>query len=252
MEEKIVSLKKTARLAGLLYLVPGILAFYSLMYVPGQIIDRNDAITTSKNLLLNEFMFRTSIASHLISVTMLLFLAFTLYKLFKQVNEHQAKLLVTLVAIQLPIVFLLEIFDITSLMILKGLVFKTFTALPLQDLSMLFIKIHGYGIMTLEIFWGLWLIPFGLLVFKSGFIPRMLGILLILAGVGYIIDSLTFILFPASRGLTQTVAFIFSGVGEGSTILWLLFIGVKDHLSITVISETETKVRSEITVSEYI
>ncbi len=246
MEEKITSLKKTARLAGLLYLVLGILGFYSIMYVPKRIFVSGDTVTTANNLLVNEFLFRTSIVSHLISVTTFLFLAFTLYKLFKKVNEHQAKLLVALVAVQVPIVFLLETFDITSLMILKGQVFKTLTPLQLQDLSMLFLKIHGYGIMTVEIFWGLWLIPFGQLVYKSVFIPRALGVLLIMAGIGYAVDSLTFMLFPGYRGFTQTAAFIFSGLGEGSTILWLLIIGAKDHLSITIISETETKSRPGI------
>jgi hypothetical protein len=90
-------------------------------------------------------------------------------------------------------------------------------------------------------FWGLWLIPFGLLVYKSVFIPRVLGNLLILAGIGYTVDSLTFILVPTFRVFTQPAAFLFSGLGEGLTILWLLIMGAKDHLSITVFSESDAK-----------
>ena len=244
MKEKIISLKKTARLAGFLYFILGLLAYYALMYVPKKIVVWNDAGTTATNVAANEFLFRTGIASHLISVTIFLFLALVLYKLFRQVNAQQAKLLVALVAVQVPIIFVLETFNITSLMILKGEIFKTAAASQLQSLAILFIKIHGYGIMILEIFWGLWLIPFGQLAYKSVFIPRILGLLLIMAGIGYTLDSLTFVLLPDYRRITQTVAFILSGLGEGSTILWLMIIGVKDHLSISVISETDAKITS--------
>jgi hypothetical protein len=143
--------------------------------------------------------------------------------------------------VQVPIIFLLETFDISSLMMLKGEAFKTATLPHLQEISQLFLKIRGYGLMIVEIFWGLWLIPFGLLVYKSVFIPRVLGVLLILAGIGYTVDSLTFILFPIFRVFTQPAAFLFSGLGEGSTILWLLIMGAKDHLSITVFSESDAK-----------
>ena len=241
MRENIVSLKRTARLAGLLYLILGLLAFYAIMYVPNRIFVRRDSEASAKNLLINEFLFRTSIVSHLISVVIFLFLAFILYKLFKKVNEQQAKLLVALVVVQVPIIFILETFDISSLMMLKGDAFKTATLAQLQDVSQLFFKIRGYGLMTVEMFWGLWLIPFGLLIYKSVFIPRVLGILLILAGIGYTVDSLTFILFPAFRVFTQPTALLFSGLGEGLTILWLLIMGAKDHLSITVFSESDAK-----------
>lgn len=241
MEQNITSLKSTARVAGLLYLILGVLAYYAMMYVPKRIFIGGDALSSANNILSNEFLFRTSIVSHLASAVTFLFLAFVLYKLFKNVNEHRAKVLVALIVVQVPIIFLLETFDLTSLMILKGQLFKSLTLAQVQELSLLFIKIHGYGIMIIEIFWGLWLIPFGQLVYKSVFIPRVLGILLFLAGIGYTFDSLTFMLFPGYHAFTQTVAFIFSGLGEGSTILWLLVIGAKDHLSITVISETDAR-----------
>src|ERR1043166_2857491 len=147
MHENLVSLKRTARLAGLLYLILGLLAFYAIMYVPNRIFVRRDSEASAKNLLINEFLFRTSIISHLISVVIFLFLAFILYKLFKKVNEQQAKLLVALVVVQVPIIFILETFDISSLMMLKGDAFKTATLAQLQDVSQLFFKIRGYGLM---------------------------------------------------------------------------------------------------------
>jgi len=231
MEENITLVKKTARLAGLLYFILAITGFYAIMYVPKQIMVKGDAAATAHNILANEFLFRTGIVSNLVSVTTFLFLAFVLYRLFKQVSERQAKALVALVIVQVPIVFVIETCKITSLMILKGEALKTFAPEQLQDLSMLFLKIHTYGIQTVEIFWGLWLIPFGQLVYKSGFIPRVLGILLIVAGIGYTIDSLTFVLFPNYRQFTQPIALTFSGLGELSIILWLLIKGIKITVS---------------------
>jgi hypothetical protein len=242
--QKIISLKKTARLAGILYLVLGLTGFYAIIYVPKQIIVKGDANATVNNLLSHAFLFRTAIASHLVSVITFLLMALVLYKLLKQINKQQARMLVVLVAVQVPIVFLLETFNMTSLMILEGKIFTTATPSQLQDLSILFLKIHGWGIMMLEIFWGLWLIPFGQLVYRSIFIPRVLGVLLIAAGIGYTVDSLTFILFPAWRGTTQITALIFSACGELSIILWLLIRGAREHLSITIISEAKTKPRT--------
>ena len=227
MEEKIPSLKKTARLAGLLYFILALTGFYGLMYVSLKTIVKEDAIATANNILSHEFLFRTGIVAQLISVTTFLFLALVLYRLFKHVDSTKAKLLVALVAVQVPIVYILETCRFTSLMILKGEILKAIAVEQIPDFAMLLLKIYGYGIVTLEIFFGLWLIPFGQLVLKSNFIPRFFGILLLIAGAGYIIDSLTFMLFPGYRSYTMPVAFTFSGIGELSMILWLLIKGVK-------------------------
>src|SRR6185503_18686548 len=101
MEEKTASLKKTARLAGLMYLLMGIPAPYALIYVPSKIIVHGDAAATANNILANEFLFRTGIVSQLISQTLFIFLVLVLYGLLKQVNEHQAKLMVALVIVSI-------------------------------------------------------------------------------------------------------------------------------------------------------
>ena len=226
MVQTIASLKKTARFAGWLYLLLALTGFYGIIYVPSQIIVKGDVVTTAKNILDKEFLFRTGIACHIISATLFLVMVLVLYKLLRQVNDHQAKLMVAIVVVQVPIVFLLETCRITSLMVLKGEVLKSLPPEQQQDLMMIFLKIHGYGIMTLELFWGLWLIPFGRLVFNSGFIPRVFGVLLMMTGVGYAVDCLTYILFPGYRTFSQPLAFTFSGIGELSIIAWLLIKGV--------------------------
>ncbi len=230
MEEKTTSLKKTARLAGLWYLLLGIAGAYSIIYVPSKIMVRGDAVATANNILANEFLFRTSIISDLISNTIFVFLVLVLYRLFKQVNERQAKLMVALVIVQIPAVFFMEAINITSLMILKGEILKTFELSQRQDLAMLFLQINDYGSLPLEMFWGLWLIPFGRLVYKSGFIPRIFGILLIIAGIAYVIDSSISLLFPSYSVFVKQPTLLLVAIGEISIMLWLLIKGVKNNI----------------------
>lgn len=221
------SLRKTARLAGLLYLIFGIAGAYGLMYFPSHPVLGGESLATIKAILNNEFSFRTKIVSHLASAILFIPLVLILYKLLKQVSEHQARLMAAFVLVQVPIVFLLEAIDITALMIVKGELMNTVATDVAQDLAITFLKARNYGILVLEMFWGLWLIPFGLLVYKSGFIPRILGILLILGGIAYLVESLTILLFPDSRMLVSKFAFAFYYAAEISIILWLLIFGVK-------------------------
>lgn len=192
---------------------------------------RGDAVATANNILSNEFLFRTGIIGDIISNTIFVFLVLVLYRLFKQVNEHQAKLMVAFVSVQIPAVFIMEAFNITSLMIFKGEILKTFELSQRQDLAMLFLKINDYGSLPLEMFWGLWLIPFGLLVYKSGFIPRILGILLIIAGLAYMIDSFISLLFPSYSAFVNQPTLLFVAIGEISIMLWLLIKGVRNNIT---------------------
>lgn len=231
MENKVYSLKKTARLAGLLYLLLVITGVYGIFYVSTQIIVLGDVVTTAQNILANEFLFRTGIINDIISNTIFVLLVLVLYRLFKQVNEHQAKLMVALVVVQIPVVFFMEAFNITSLMLFKGEILQTFELNQRQDLAMLFLKINNYGTLTLEMFWGLWLLPFGLLVYKSEFIPRIFGILLIIAGIAYMNSSFVSLLFPSFSAYVTQPTLLLVAIGEISITLWLLIKGVKNNIS---------------------
>lgn len=230
MENEVNSLKKTARIAGLLYLLLVITGVYGIFFVSTQIIVLGDTVTTAQNILSNEFLFRTGIINDIISNTIFVFLALTLYHLFKQVNERQAKLMLVLVLVQIPAVFIMEAFNITSLMIFKDEILKTFQLSQRQDFAMLFLRINNYGTLTLEMFWGLWLMPFGLLVYKSGFIPRIFGILLIIAGIAYINDSSVAILFPDYSQFFNKPTLLLVAIGEISITLWFLIKGVKNKV----------------------
>lgn len=154
MENKVYSLKKTARLAGLLYLIWILTGLYAMFYIPSRIHMEGDAVTAARDILSNEFLFRTGIVNDVISSILWVFMVFVFYRMFKPVNERLAKLLVALVIVQVPVVFIVEAFNITSLMIFKGEILKTFELNQRQDLAMLFLKINDYVVLTLEAYWS--------------------------------------------------------------------------------------------------
>ncbi len=236
MAEKEFSLKKTAHIAGGLYLLLAITGAYSLMVVPSQIMVQGDAAATARNILANEFLFRTGIVSNLVSQSLFVFLVMVLYRLFKEVNEHQARLMVALVLVSVPIMFLVEAFKITALMVLKGDIVSTLAPEQMQDWAMMFMGARGNGIAVASIFWGLWLIPFGQLVYRSGFIPRFLGILLIAGGVGYVIEICASLLFPNYAAIVSQWTPLLYSTAEVLTILWLLIMGAKTNNNTLLIS----------------
>ena len=220
-------LKNIARIAGVLYLLLIITGVIGVMYIPSQIIVPGDSISTAKNIISNELLFRIGVLNDIISNTIFLFLVLVLYRLLKSVNEHQAKIMFALVIVQIPFVFIMEAFNITSLMILKGDILKTFELNQRQDMAMLFTEINNYGTLSLEMFWGLWLLPFGLLVYKSEFIPRIFGILLLAGGFAYIIDCTIGILLPGYSSFVKYPTLLLVAIGEISITLWLIIKGIK-------------------------
>lgn len=231
MENKANSLKKTARLAGLFYLLVVIAGVYNIIFLSSKISINGDAAAVATNILSNEFLFRTGIVSDFISNIFFLLMVLVLYKLLKQVDEHKAKLMVALVIVQIPASYFMEAFNITSLMIFKGAILQTLELSQRQELAMLFLKINEYGVVALAVFWGLWLIPLAQLVYKSGFIPRIIGILLMINGIAYMIDSFVYMQLPNYHIYTSKYLMLFIIPGEISLTLWLLIKGVRTNYS---------------------
>jgi len=221
------STKKTARVAGLLYLLMGIPAVFSLMYVPSKLIVRGDATATANNILASQSLFRLGIVSGLISATIFIFLVLVLYRLLKGVNQQHASLMAILALVQVPIAFLNEVNSLAAVILVRGADFlSVFEKLQRDALAMLVLNLHGQGIVVSEIFWGLWLFPLGLLVFRSGFFPRILGVLLIVNGFAYLISSFTYLLLPHYGPIVSRLMLL-PEFGEPSFMLWLLIKGAK-------------------------
>ncbi|MEP6932235.1 MAG: DUF4386 domain-containing protein [Flavobacterium sp.] len=219
--------KKTARIAGILYFIIAITGAFGIMYVPTQLFVDNDISLTAKNILNNELLFRFGIFSSLVCQTVFVFLALTLYNLFKNVNAHLSRTLVALVVAGVPIAFFIIFNQYYILLILKENFMTHFSSIQQNSLAMLSLKMYGNGNVIIGIFWGLWLIPFGQLTYQSNFIPKILGILLILGGLSYLIDTTAFILFPKYHSITGIFVGITSATAEFAMILWLLIKGIK-------------------------
>ncbi len=217
----------TARVAGLLYLLMGIPAAFSIMYVPRTLIVPGNATATANNILASEMLFRIGIVSELISATAFIFLVRALYRLLNGVSKTHASLMVTLVLVSVAIGFMNVPNEIAALTLLRGADFlSVFEKRQLDALAMVFLGLHRHGFVVAQIFWGLWLFPFGVLVIRSGFLPRILGVLLIPACFGYLAASLTLLLLPSYGTAVSRVAVIL-GAGELPIMLWLLIKGAK-------------------------
>lgn len=225
--------KTAARVAGLLYLLNSACAPFSLLYIPSTFIVAGDASATASKIRASQLLFRSGIAVELVSAILFIFVGLALYRLLKVVNEKHAVLMLILVSISVPMSFLVELNRIAALMLSRGPSFLSdFDQHQVDALVMTALNLHGSGLLLVQIFWGLWLFPFGLLVLKSRFLPRVLGVLLIIAGVGYVASSLTSLLFPAYGHDVFMLAGLLGGIGEGSTILWLLIVGARDLPSV--------------------
>ncbi len=221
------SRQKSARIAGLLYLLLAVTGVFSLIYVPSTLIVFGDATATADNIMSSELLFRSGILSGLISNVIFVFLVLALYRLLKGISHKQAIIMVTLVVISVATSFANTFNKIAVLIILCGADFLSVLEKPeLESIAYLFLRLHSQGIQIIQIFWGLWLFPFGLLVYKSGFIPKILGVLLFIAGFAYVLSTFTFLVLPQYMAEISTLVTILE-VGELPIIFWLLIMGAK-------------------------
>jgi hypothetical protein len=223
------STKKAARVAGLLYLVVSIPFPFCVFYIPSVLIVRGDATATANNIRASELLFRVGMAGELICAVGFIFVVFALYRLLKGVNKIQAALMATLFLVSAPLSFVSVLCKVAALTLWGRPNFlAVFDPRQLDAMAMAFLTWHGSALNLAQIFWGVWLIPFGLLVYKSKFLPRILGVLLIIACFGYLADSFTTLVFPAYSHVVSRYAMVLN-LGEVPTIFWLLIMGAKDQ-----------------------
>lgn len=222
---------KISRIAGLIYFGVVLTGIFSLMYVPSKLINYENATLTFQNLTKSETLFRLGIASGLICYIFFLFLPLVLYKLLRQVNENMAKLMVLLAVVSVPMYFMNVQNEFTALSLIKTPSYlKAFSQEQIQSQVLFYINQYDNGMRLIHIFSGLWLFPFGYLVFKSNFLPKFFGILLILGCFGYLINFFgqTLIPYYSELGIGAYIS-LPASVGEIGICLWLLFIGAKEN-----------------------
>lgn len=221
---------KTSRIAGLLYLGVVLTGIFSLMYVPSRLIDYDDAALTFQHITNHEWLFRLGIVGGLFCYGFFLFLPIILYRLLAPVNENMARLMVLLAVISVPMYFINAQHEFTALSLIKSPAYLNVFS-PEQIQSQVLFQIDQYddGMRLIHVFSGLWLFPFGYLVFKSNFLPKALGLLLMLGCFGYLINFLGRTLIPdyAQLGISSYIS-LPASLGEIGTCLWLLIVGARE------------------------
>jgi hypothetical protein len=218
---------KAARVAGAIYLSLVFTAPFSLIYIPSKLYVRGNATATANNILAHETLFRLGIVADLISSVIFIFVVMALYRLLSAVNTTHASHMVALALVSAAVGFVNVLNNIAALILFCGADFLAVLEKPQRDaLAMLFLRLHGQGNVINEIFWGLWLFPFGVLVMRSGFLPRILGVLLIVNGFAYLVVSLTSLLLPTYASVVNQFAII-PETGELWIMLWLVIKGAK-------------------------
>jgi hypothetical protein len=223
------SINKTARMAGFLYFIYIITTIFADVFGRSKLIVFGDAAATANNIMASEWLFRLSFVSDLLSAVFFLLAAWALYLLLKPVNKDLALLflLLNLGGVAVYSINLLNQF--AALLLLSGADYlKVFQADQLQALAMFFLNLYHNGYWISQIFFGAWLFPLGYLVFKSGFLPRILGIVMMIHCVGWLMTFLQFFLFPGFDAITY-VTYPLGFISEFGLTLWLLIKGVKDQ-----------------------
>ncbi|MBK7189597.1 MAG: DUF4386 domain-containing protein [bacterium] len=217
--------KKDARLAGLLYLPVVFLGPFVLLYVPGRIFAPGDASATVANLLAHESLFRANIVIGMVSQLFFVASVLALYQLLRDVGRRLAGIMVILILLVAPLAIAGAATQVATLKLLHDPQFLAgFTGAQRDSLVMLLLEFDRHGTLAAELYWGLWLLPLGVLVHRSRFLPRFLGIWLVANGVAYVVLSLVGILWPSASGMLFKIAMPLM-FGEAVLALWLVVVG---------------------------
>jgi hypothetical protein len=216
------------RVAGFWYLLLVVIGPLRLIYIPSKLFVHGNATATANNIAAHEWLFRFGIVADLVAAVILIFLVLAFYRLFKDVDQNLAVLVVILGGVMPAVIYLVNaVSDFGALTAVRGADFLSAFDKPQRDaLAMLFLRLHDHQNTAAEILWGLWLLPLAILVYRSRFLPRFLGVWLVINGFAYVIMSFTGVLLPQY----QNKVFIISQpalFGELALMLWLVIKGAK-------------------------
>ncbi len=213
--------RRLARIAGLLYLAVAVLGGFAELYVRDRIVELGDPAATAGNIRASATLFRAGFVADLAQATIFLFTAMALYLLLRGVNELVARAMVVIVAVSVAIMCLNLLNQFTALQLATG---ETAGSAAQAGL---FAEMHHAGYLIAQVFFGLWLLPLGYLVVRSGWFPKAIGVLLIAGCFGYLIDTFARFLAPSVADGIGAVVLVPAAIGELSFVAWLLVKGVR-------------------------
>jgi hypothetical protein len=229
-------IKNPGRRAGLYYLLL-MVAPLRLIYIPAKLIVPGDAATTANNIATHETLFRLGMLADLFTGVAVIFVTLAFYDLFKDVDRRLALLVVILGGILPSALYFVNVpTDAAALALARGgggllsargaNILATFEKPQREALMMFFLHLHGQGVNAAQIFWGVWLLPLALLIYRSRFLPRFVAVWLALNGFAYVAMSIAAFMFPQYAGKVSN--FLFPALtGELVLMLWLIIRGAR-------------------------
>jgi hypothetical protein len=216
-----------ARRAGLLYAIPGLTVPFVLLHLPRLIFVSGDPAATAAHIRGARGLVELGMAAELVNGSMMILAMLALYRLFRWTSEPLAATMVALFLVSIPLQFANLLNHSAALMLTSDSpTLASFTGPQLDALAYTFVRLHSRGIVLAQIFWGLWLIPYGLVIRRSGFIPAWLALPLFVAGAAYVMHSITTLFFPQYASVVSPLMLIL-GMGELPILVWLIGWGVK-------------------------
>ncbi len=221
------STRSLARRAGWLYFFQCLPAPFAYLYVPDTLLVAGDPAATAERVRASEGLLRAGVLAELLGATVIIFTLVAFYRLFRKVDEKLSVILAAMMLASVPISFVNAVFYIAPLVLIKNAaIASALGAGPTAALATLFLRLHDYGLIVNQIFWGLWLFPYGLLVMRSAFIPRWLAYPLFAAGAGYLVNTVGMLFLPPELRWIARDAMVL-GAGEASILVWLLVWGAR-------------------------
>lgn len=224
------SSKKIARFAGLIFLILVVSGVFAEFFVRQKLYVLDDPIATTQNIIENQWLFRVGFVSDLVMSTMFFVYGYVLFLIFKPVNKNVSLFLLLCAVISVAMFCQNSLNQFSALELLINTDYSgAFKPEQLQVLSMFFQNIHTKGYAVNQIFYGLYLLPLGYMIIKSGLVPKIIGIFLVLGFVGDMIEVFVYFLFPNAESVLLSNITLPADIGEFSLCLWFLIKGVRSQ-----------------------
>jgi len=222
--------KKTARLAGVLYLAMGLPGAFTLLYFPSLFLVPGDATATANRITAAPGLYRLGVFADLLCGVFAVWLAMVLYDLFNDVDRGKARLMVGFVLAMVASGFVNTVLMAGPLVLTSGASYlSAFDKHQLDALTLGFLNLRGQGIRAATMYWGVWLLPLGILVYRSAFLPRFLGVLVFIAGCTYVVDCLAYYFLPDYARIVALASMLPQAAGEAGFVGWLLIKGTREE-----------------------
>jgi len=217
--------KKQARRAGILYILANLPAPFAIIYLPNLLIVPGNPTATADHVRASIGLIRAGMAVELLNATIIVFAALAFYRLFASTSARHARAMLVLILLAVPISLLNVLNYVAVLSFARGGYLSVFDQQQLDALVLFFLRLHSVGYVIAGIFWGLWLLPFGILAMRSGFIPWLIGLFMLLAGIPYVLSALTTLVLPQYDFISTWLSPLMAG--ELPMVVWLLVWGAK-------------------------